>query len=125
MSFIPAAFLPFLPVVLLCLSNIFMTFAWYGHLKYPNAPMVIAIIGAWAIAFFEYCLAVPANRIGYGIYSAAELKTMQEVITLIVFAVFSVFYLGERFTLYHGIGFLLIAAGAALVFYAPKLAYVG
>lgn len=84
--------------------------------------MLIAIVGAWAIAFFEYCLAVPANRIGYQIYSAAELKTMQEVITLIVFAGFSVFWLGEKFTLYHGLGFAMIAAGAAVVFYAPKLA---
>ena len=114
--------MPILPIVLLCLSNIFMTFAWYGHLKYPNAPMLIAIFGAWAIAFVEYCLAVPANRIGYGMYSAAELKTMQEVITLIVFGAFSVFYLGEKLTLYHGLGFALIAAGAAVVFYAPKLA---
>lgn len=122
MGWIPPSFLPFVPIVLLCLSNIFMTFAWYGHLKYQNAPMIIAIIGAWVIAFFEYCLAVPANRIGYGLYSAAELKTMQEVITLIVFGFFSVFYLGEKITVYHGIGFCLIAAGAALVFFAPKLA---
>ena len=122
MGVIPAQFIPFLPIVLLCLSNIFMTFAWYGHLKYENAPMIIAVLASWAIAFVEYCLAVPANRIGYGMYSAAELKTMQEVITLIVFAVFSVFYLGEKLTLYHGIGFALIAAGAAFVFYAPKLA---
>lgn len=122
MGLIPPSLLPILPILLLCLSNVFMTFAWYGHLKYPNTPMLIAIIGAWAIAFVEYCLAVPANRIGYGIYSAAELKTMQEVITLIVFAGFSVFYLGEKLTLYHGLGFALIAAGAAVVFYAPKLA---
>lgn len=124
MGFVPPFLIPVLPVILLCLSNIFMTFAWYGHLKYPNAPMIIAILGAWAIAFIEYCLAVPANRIGYGIYSAAELKTMQEVITLVVFAFFSVFYLGEKLTIYHGIGFALIAAGAAFVFYAPKLAGV-
>lgn len=122
MGFIPPALMPFLPVFLLLVSNIFMTFAWYGHLKYTHAPMLIAIIGAWSIAFFEYCLAVPANRIGYQFYSAAELKTMQEVITLLVFAVFSVFYLGEKLTLWHGLGFALIAAGAAVVFYAPKLA---
>jgi uncharacterized protein len=122
MTFLPASFLPILPIILLCLSNIFMTFAWYGHLKYENAPMIVAILGAWAIAFFEYCLAVPANRIGYGYYSAAELKTMQEVITLVVFGFFSVFYLGEKLTIYHGAGFALIALGAALVFYAPKLA---
>lgn len=125
LSFIPPTLMPFLPVFLLVCSNVFMTFAWYGHLKYPHAPMVIAILAAWSIAFIEYCFAVPANRIGYGMYSAAELKTMQEVITLIVFAVFSVFYLGEKLTIYHGLGFALIAAGAALVFYAPKLAAGG
>lgn len=122
MGFIPPSLMPFIPIILLCVSNIFMTFAWYGHLKYPNAPMFIAIIAAWGIAFFEYCLAVPANRIGYSHYSAAELKTMQEVITLVVFAAFSVFWLGEKLTVYHGIGFCLIGAGAALVFFAPKLA---
>lgn len=122
LSFIPTSFLPLVPVVLLIFSNVFMTFAWYGHLKYPHAPMVIAVLAAWSIALIEYCLAVPANRIGYGMYSAAELKTMQEIITLIVFAIFSVFYLGEKITIYHGLGFALIAAGAALVFYAPKLA---
>ncbi len=122
MGFIPPSFLPFVPIVLLCLSNVFMTFAWYGHLKFTNAPMIIAILGAWVIALAEYCLAVPANRIGYQMYSAAELKTMQEVITLIVFAFFSVFYLGEKLTLWHGVGFAMIAAGAAVVFYAPKLA---
>lgn len=84
--------------------------------------MLIAIIGAWTVALLEYCLAVPANRIGYHYYSAAELKTMQEVITLVVFAGFSVFWLGEKLTIYHGVGFALIAAGAAVVFYAPKLA---
>lgn len=125
MGFVPPSLMPILPIILLCLSNVFMTFAWYGHLKYPNAPMLIAIFGAWAIAFVEYCLAVPANRIGYGMYSAAELKTMQEVITLIVFAGFSVFWLGEKLTVYHGIGFLLIAAGAAFVFFAPRLAAGG
>lgn len=122
MGFLPASILPFLPVALLLISNVFMTFAWYGHLKYPNAPMIVAILGAWAIALFEYCFAVPANRIGHGIYSTAQLKTLQEVITLIVFAGFSVFVLGERLTIYHGLGFCLIAAGAALVFYGPKLA---
>lgn len=124
-GFLPASVLPFLPIILLCLSNVFMTFAWYGHLKFTNTPMIVAIFAAWGIALFEYCLAVPANRIGYGMYTAAELKTMQEVITLIVFAVFSVFYLGEKLTLYHGIGFALIAAGAAFVFYAPRLAGAG
>jgi len=119
---IPAFILPLVPVILLCLSNIFMTTAWYGHLKYPHASMLTAIVVSWGIAFVEYCFAVPANRIGYGIYNAAELKTMQEVITLIVFSVFSVLVLGEKLTLYHGIGFALIAAGAAFIFYGPKLA---
>lgn len=119
---IPASFLPFVPIVLLCLSNIFMTFAWYGHLKYTHAPLMVAILASWGIALVEYCFAVPANRIGYGTYSAAELKTMQEVITLVVFAFFSIFYLGEKLTIYHGIGFAMIAGGAAFVFYAPKLA---
>jgi len=121
MGFLPAL-APYLTVILLVLSNVFMTVAWYGHLKYPNMPMMIAILGAWTIAFIEYCLAVPANRIGHGFYSTAELKTMQEVITLIVFAGFSIFFLGEKFTIYHGIGFALIAAGAACIFYGPKLA---
>jgi uncharacterized protein (DUF486 family) len=105
------------PVVLLSFSNIFMTFAWYGHLKFKAAPLLIVIAISWGIAFFEYCLAVPANRIGHGVYSAAELKTMQEVITLIVFAGFSVFYLNEPLTMRQLGGFALIAAGAALVFY--------
>lgn len=115
------AIAPFVaPVLLLLLSNVFMTFAWYGHLKFPHAALWLVILVSWGIAFVEYCLAVPANRMGYRVYSAAELKTMQEVITLIVFAGFSVLYLGEKFTLYHGVGFALIAAGAAFVFMAPK-----
>ncbi|UJW73781.1 DMT family protein [Rhizobium sp. SL42] len=112
-SFSPAALWP---IVLLSLSNVFMTFAWYGHLKYKNSALFMAILVSWGIAFFEYCLAVPANRIGSQIYSAAQLKTMQEVITLIVFAGFSVFWLKEALTINHVIGFILIAAGAAFVF---------
>ena len=107
------------PVLLLVASNVFMTFAWYGHLKVEHRPMWLLIVASWGIAFFEYCLAVPANRIGRTVYSAAELKTMQEVITLAVFAVFSITYLGERFTLNHGIGFALIAIGALFVFKGP------
>jgi uncharacterized protein (DUF486 family) len=104
------------PIVLLSLSNVFMTFAWYGHLKFKTTAIWIVILVSWGIAFFEYCLAVPANRIGHQVYSAAELKTIQEVITLTVFAVFSVFFLKE--SLSWGVlgGFALIAAGAALVF---------
>lgn len=87
---------PFLltPVLLLG-SNILMTFAWYGHLKQPSWPLWLAVLASWGIAFFEYCLAVPANRIGYGAFTGQQLKIMQEVITLAVFAVFSVMWLGE------------------------------
>ncbi len=107
------------PILLLVASNIFMTFAWYGHLKVEHRPLWLLVIVSWGIAFFEYCLAVPANRIGRAVYSPAELKTMQEVITLAVFAIFSITYLGERFTLNHAIGFALIAAGALFVFKGP------
>ena len=104
------------PIVLLVFSNVFMTFAWYGHLKYKAAPLWAAVLVSWGIAFFEYWLAVPANRIGAGIYSAAELKTMQEVITLAVFAGFSILYLKEPLGWNHAVGFSLIAAGAFFVF---------
>ena len=104
------------PVVFLGLSNIFMTFAWYGHLRFKDQPLVIVIVVSWAIAFFEYCLAVPANRIGHGWYSAAELKTMQEIITLVVFAAFSVLYLGEPLKWNHLVGFGLIVLAAWFVF---------
>ena len=107
-----------LPILLLIGSNIFMTFAWYGHLKYKAAPLYAAVLFSWGIAFVEYWMAVPANRIGHQVYSAAELKTMQEVITLVVFAVFSVFYLKEAITWNHLAGFTLIAGGAALIFRA-------
>lgn len=108
-----------LPIVLLVASNVFMTTAWYGHLKFPAAPMWAAVMISWGIAFVEYWLAVPANRIGYGTYTAAELKTMQEVISLVVFAGFAVFVLGEKLTWNHGIGFGLIALGAFFVFRGP------
>jgi len=104
------------PVVLLVLSNIFMTFAWYGHLKFKSTPILLAILVSWGIAFVEYCLAVPANRIGHAVYSTAELKTMQEVITLCVFAGFSVLYLKEPLAWNHAVGFALIALGAFFVF---------
>jgi uncharacterized protein (DUF486 family) len=107
-----------LPILLLVASNVFMTFAWYGHLRFKAAPLYAVVIASWGIAFFEYWLAVPANRIGIQAYSAAELKTIQEVITLSVFAVFSVLYLKEAFTLNHLLGFALIAGGAALIFRA-------
>jgi uncharacterized protein (DUF486 family) len=107
------------PVGLLLASNLFMTFAWYGHLRYPDRPLLVVILASWGIALAEYCLAVPANRIGHRYWSAAELKTMQEVITLVVFAGFSVWWLGERLTVNHAVGFALIAAGAFVVFRAP------
>ena len=102
--------------VLLILSNVFMTFAWYGHLKYKESPLLLAILASWGIALVEYCFAVPANRYGSAFYSVAELKTMQEVITLLVFAGFSTFYLKEQLGWNHAIGFILIAAGAAFIF---------
>lgn len=107
------------PVALLLGSNIFMTFAWYGHLKFGDRPLWVVVLASWGIAFFEYWLAVPANRWGHEHWSAAELKTMQEVITLLVFGVFSVFYLREAFTWNHAVGFALIAAGAVFVFKGP------
>jgi len=104
------------PIILLFISNIFMTFAWYGHLKYKASPLLIVIFASWGIAFIEYCFAVPANRIGHQVYSAAELKTMQEIITLLVFAAFSVLYLGEKISWNHLVGFALIAGGAYFIF---------
>jgi uncharacterized protein len=104
-------------VVLLTLSNIFMTFAWYGHLKYRSAPIWIAILASWSIALFEYCFQVPANRIGYGRFNGAELKTIQEVITLVVFAFFSVFYLQEEFRWNYAVGFAMIAGAVFVIFH--------
>lgn len=104
------------PVLLLIVSNVFMTFAWYGHLKYKTAPLLLVIAVSWGIALIEYCFAVPANRIGHGVYSAAELKGMQEIITLSVFGVFSVLYLGESIKWNHIAAFALIVAAAFLLF---------
>lgn len=109
----------FLPILMLLASNVFMTFAWYGHLKFQASPLWMAIAVSWLIAGLEYCFAVPANRWGSVVYATAELKTMQEVITLLVFAGFSVFYLGEKLNINHGIGFALICLGAFFVFKAP------
>jgi len=108
------------PIALLIGSNVFMTTAWYGHLKFKESPLLLAIFASWGIALVEYFMAVPANRWGSAVYSTAELKTMQEVITLIVFALFSVWVLKEPFKLKHGIGFALIALGAAVIFYKPS-----
>ena len=104
------------PIILLAVSNVFMTFAWYGHLKFKAAPLWAVVLVSWGIAFFEYCLAVPANRIGSAAYTAAELKTIQEVITLGVFAGFSILYLKEPIAWNHAVGFALIAAGAFFIF---------
>lgn len=105
-----------LPIFLLFGSNVFMTFAWYGHLKYKSSPILAVIFISWGIAFFEYCLQVPANRWGSAVYSAPQLKGMQEVITLLVFAVFSTTYLGQSLKWNHWAGFALIAAAAWLIF---------
>jgi len=103
--------------ILLVVSNIFMTFAWYGHLKHPTAPLWIAVLASWGIAFAEYCFQVPANRIGYvNQMSGAQLKTMQEVITLVVFSVFSVLYLKEPLKWNYLVGFALIAGAVFMVF---------
>jgi uncharacterized protein (DUF486 family) len=104
-------------IVLLTASNIFMTFAWYGHLKFKSAPLLTVILVSWGIDFFEYCLQVPANRAGHGQFSAAELKTIQEVITLVVFAVFSVTYLGEHLKWNHLAGALCLVGAVFFVFH--------
>ena len=114
--FSAAKLLPVAPIVMLVASNVFMTFAWYGHLKHKGAALFLAILASWGIAFFEYCLAVPANRIGSAYYSTAQLKTIQEVVTLGVFALFSIFWLKEAITVNHVIGFALIALGASFIF---------
>jgi uncharacterized protein len=103
-------------VLLLLVSNVFMTFAWYGHLRHRTAPLVTAILVSWGIAFFEYCFQVPANRIGYGRFNGVELKTIQEVITLTVFAFFSVWYLKEPFRWNYALGFVLLVAAVVVIF---------
>lgn len=107
------------PIAMLVVSNVFMTLAWYGHLKVHNRPLWLLILVSWGIAFFEYCLVVPANRLGAAYYSTAQLKTIQEVITLLVFAVFSIVYLGDKLTWNHAAGFALIALGAWFIFKGP------
>lgn len=107
----------YLTPLMLVASNVFMTFAWYGHLKYKSVWLPLAIVTSWGIAFIEYCFAVPANRFGSAVYSTAQLKTMQEVITLLVFAGFSVLYLREPLGWNHALGFALIAGGAFFIFH--------
>ena len=104
------------PIILLLISNIFMTFAWYGHLKFRSSALWIVILASWGIALFEYCFQVPAKRIGYGVYNAAQLKTIQEVITLIVFSFFSVFYLKEQFKWNYLVGFCFIILAVFFIF---------
>jgi hypothetical protein len=103
-------------ILLLIGSNVFMTFAWYGHLKYRDTPLIAVILVSWGIAFFEYCLQVPANRIGYGTFSAAELKTIQEIITLVVFMLFSIWYLDEPIRWNHLAGFACLVGAAYFIF---------
>jgi uncharacterized protein len=103
-------------IILLTISNIFMTFAWYGHLKYRSSPLILAILVSWGIAFFEYCFQVPANRIGSYQFNAFQLKTMQEIITLIVFCFFSTLYLGQKVKMNHIIGFVFIVMAAFFIF---------
>jgi uncharacterized protein len=105
------------PVLLLLGSNVFMTFAWYGHLKYKHAPLLTVILVSWGIAFFEYLLMVPANRMGSSVYSVVQLKTIQEIITLVVFAGFSAWYLGQPLKWNHYAAFVLIVGAGFLMFY--------
>ena len=105
------------PVILLCISNIFMTFAWYGHLRFRESPLWMAIVVSWMIAFVEYCFQVPANRIGSYQFSTAQLKTIQEVITLIVFSVFSVTFLKDQFRWNYAVAFVFIVGAVFFMFY--------
>lgn len=104
------------PILMLMASNVFMTFAWYGHLRFKEQPLVVVILASWGIALFEYCLAVPANRLGSSVYSVAQLKTIQEVITLSVFAAFSVLVLKQPLSWNYAIGAGFIALGAFFIF---------
>ena len=105
------------PIALLLGSNVFMTTAWYWHLRYKEVSLWQVILISWGLAFIEYCLAVPANRYGSAVYNPAQLKTIQEVVTFLVFAIFSFVYLRQPITLSQGFGFTLIAAGAFFVFH--------
>ncbi len=100
--------------LLLVASNVFMTFAWYGHLKYKHSALWLAILVSWGIAFFEYCLQVPANRIGHGMMSASQLKVLQEVITFLVFGIFSTYWLNEKLTWHDKMAFVFIVAAAGM-----------
>ncbi len=107
---------PLVTIGLLTLSNLFMTFAWYGHLKFRASPLPVVILVSWGIAFFEYCLQVPANRAGYGYFNPAQLKTIQEILSLTVFMVFSILYFGEKLRWNYVAGFALMVAATFLIF---------
>ena len=109
-----------LTILLLCISNIFMTVAWYGHLKHKSAPLIEAIVVSWLIAFGEYCFQVPANRIGYGLFTGYQLKIIQETITLTVFVGFAWFYLGERIRWNYAVSFLCLMAAVAFAFWGRR-----
>jgi len=104
------------PIILLVISNVFMTFAWYGHLRHKNSALWIVILVSWLIAFLEYCFQVPANRMGHEVYNVVQLKTIQEVITLLVFSIFSVLYLKEQFKWNYLIGFIFIILAVFFIF---------
>jgi len=116
----PRATSAFLPVLLLAGSNVFMTFAWYGHLKHKSAPLWLVIMASWGIAFFEYLLMVPANRLGSNFYSVTQLKIIQEVITLTVFSGFAFLYMGEKLRWNNFAAFLCILAAVAFTFLPQK-----
>jgi uncharacterized protein len=109
-----------LTILLLCISNIFMTVAWYGHLKHRSAPLIEAIVVSWLIAFGEYCFQVPANRIGYGLFTGYQLKIIQETITLTVFVGFAWFYLGERIRWNYAVSFLCLMAAVVFAFWGRR-----
>ena len=104
------------PIILLTISNVFMTFAWYGHLKFKDPTIITIIFVSWGIAFFEYCFLVPANRIGYEVYNAGQLKAIQEVITLLVFSGFSIWYLKEQLRWNYLVGFAFLVLAAFFIF---------
>jgi len=106
----------FTPIILLTISNVFMTFAWYGHLRHKNSALWVVILVSWLIAFFEYCFQVPANRFGHGVYNVVQLKTIQEVITLVIFSIFSVTYLKEQFKWNYAVGFVFIVLAVFFIF---------
>jgi uncharacterized protein len=106
----------FITTGLLLISNVFMTFAWYGHLKYKHHGIILVILVSWGIAFLEYCFQVPANRIGHEVLTAPQLKAIQEIITLLVFSAFSILYLKESITINHAIGFVLIVIASYFIF---------